>query len=82
MSRIMCHVEYTDTFGGEANYAWVKRNRFVFSDQNITLSDDEAKAKALDLMELTGLDGEWSDYGEMMQFTPTDSNTTMFVTFG
>lgn len=24
----MYHVEYTDTFGGEANYSWVRRVRF------------------------------------------------------
>lgn len=70
-------VEYTDTFGGEANYCWVKRATFTLdSYTNRTII---RKAKAL--MGLTNVRGRTEDYGDMLKFTPYKSNTVMFVTY-
>lgn len=30
MTRTRIQIEYTDTFGGELNYSWVKREAFLF----------------------------------------------------
>lgn len=69
-------VEYTDTFGGEANYCWVKRAEFTLdgaSSRTVILR----KAKAL--VGLTGVRGRTEDYGDMLKFTPYKSCTVMFV---
>jgi hypothetical protein len=67
--------EYTDTFGGEANYSWVRRTTFdVKTNTNRAIL---RKAKAL--MGLSGARGRTEDYGDMLKFTPYKSCTVMFV---
>lgn len=68
-------VEYTDTFGGEANYCWVKRANFTL--EVYTRRSALRKAKAL--IGLTGVRGTTEDYGDMLKFTPYKSCTVMFV---
>ena len=71
-----CEVEYTDTFGGQANYSWVKRETFECADNENPMK----KAKAL--IGLTGVRGVKIDMGETISFKPYNSNTIMFITFG
>jgi len=72
------NVEYTDTFGGEANYCWVKRDSFLLeADCKLKL----IKAFAKDLIGLRGVRGTWEDYGDMLKFTPRGSCTVLFVTY-
>lgn len=80
-------LEYTDTFGGEANYCWVKRRVLTLSPAN----GDDAKARkrysarvrrgAKRAIGLTGVRGEWTDYGDMMEFRPRNLCTVLFVTW-
>lgn len=71
-------VEYTDTFGGEANYCWVKRDSFMLESVDVKF----VKAFAKDLMGLKGVKGMWEDYGDDLIFRPRGSCTVMFVNFG
>ena len=69
-------VEYTDTFGGEANYCWVKRDSFILEAD---CKDKDVKSFAKDLMGLKGVRGRWEDYGDSYSFRPYRSNTVLFV---
>lgn len=69
-------VEYTDTFGGEANYCWVKRDSFLLESNCATAL---VKRFAKDLMGLKGIRGTWEDYGDTLKFTPRNSCTVLFV---
>ncbi len=69
-------VEYTDTFGGEANYSWVKRDNFTLDD---TASRTAILRKAKALMGLSGVKGRLDDYGDSYAFRPYGSCTVMFV---
>ena len=71
------HVEYTDTFGGEANYSWVDRYEF----DPAGMSDLAIIRKAKYLCGLAGLRGRAAWYGEMYEFRPYGHCTIMFITF-
>jgi hypothetical protein len=73
------NVEYTDTFGGEANYCWVKRATFQIVEH---ASRHAIMRQANRLIGLTGLRGKAHDHGDMIEFRPSRSCTVMFVTFG
>lgn len=69
--------EYTDTFGGEANYSWVRRATFDVK----TNSNRAILRKAKALMGLSGVRGTTEDYGDMLRFKPYGSATVLFVTY-
>lgn len=71
-------IEYTDTFGGEANYGWVKRSSFTLPK---IVSDSLIKRVAKEIMGLTGIKGEWSDIGDGYSFKPQGSCTILFIIF-
>lgn len=90
----MHDVEYTDTFGGEVNYAWVRRASVAMPDlthYGYTGSTDGSYARAnkvyqRELMRrakaavgLTGVRGTRSDYGDTIEFRPYGSCTVLFV---
>ena len=69
-------VEYTDTFGGEANYCWVKRETVSMPEltyygydggSNYTKANNvfkrELMKRAKSVMGLTGVRGKTEDYG-------------------
>ena len=69
-------VEYTDTFGGESNYSWIKRCKVETpprSKQALVMR--RAKA-ALGLSGLRGRTSWWGDGGE---FRPHGIATVVFV---
>lgn len=89
-------VEYTDTYGGEANYSWVRRAKVSMPElthYGYTGSTDgsysranrianrELMRKAKAAVGLTGIRGRTSDYGDMIEFRPYRSATVLFVTF-
>lgn len=89
-------VEYTDTFGGEANYSWVRRATVTVPEltaYGYTGSADgsfgrAARAqqrvlmhKAKAAMGLTGTRGTLESYGDTFAFRPYGSCTVMFVNF-
>lgn len=87
-------VEYTDTFGGEANYCWIKRATITMPDlthygYDGALGYTKANArmerhlmrKAKAAMGLSGVRGRREDGEDTIAFYPYGSATVMFVTF-
>ena len=70
-------VEYTDTFGGEANYSWVRRDSITVPEK---ASDRLIMMRARRAMGLTGCPGRTDTIGELLEFRPYGSCTVMFVT--
>lgn len=87
-------IEYTDTFGGEANYSWVRRARVSmpelthygydggtnYAKANL-VSQRELMKRAKAAMGLTGVRGETYHYGDSSEFRPYRSCTVMFITY-
>lgn len=71
-------VEYTDTFGGEANYSWVERVNLTFPSG---VSDRAVMRAAKAAMGLTGVRGRRADYGDTLEFRPYGEATVLFVSF-
>ena len=65
--------EYTDTFGGEANYCWVKRGKL--RAKNWLGAVRMAKRAA----GLSGVRGRTTRYGDMVEFRPYGACTVLFV---
>lgn len=75
-------VEYTDTFGGEANYCWVKRATIDSPFDDIVphaTATRRLKRAAKAKMGLTGVKGEWYDSGDFYEFRPRNMCTVLFV---
>jgi hypothetical protein len=88
------NVELTDTFGGEANYAWVKRATVSVPDlthYGYDGGDGYAKANRIaerELMKaakaavgLTGVQGVKASFGDTIEFRPYGACVVMFVTY-
>lgn len=90
------YVEYTDTFGGEPNYCWVKRH--IISVPELThygytgsvdssyskanrIANRELMRKAKALVGLTNVRGVTHHHGDMIEFRPYHMCTVMLVTF-
>ena len=69
-------VEYTDTFGGEANYCWVKRETLELP---CGLSRKTVMRRAKKVMGLSGVRGRSSCSGDFWEFRPYGSCTVMFA---
>jgi hypothetical protein len=75
---ITWNVEYTDTYGGEANYCWVNRQD-IETPRNAKQALIMRRAKAS--VGLTGARGRTYWHGDSGEFRPYRSCTVMFVTF-
>lgn len=87
------HVEYTDTFGGEANYSWVRRRTVTmpelthygydggtnYSKAN-RVYERELMRKAKAAVGLTGSRGTVYRHGGDIEFRPHGCATVMFIT--
>jgi len=71
-------IEYTDTYGGEANYGWVKRESFEVEG---AVSDNIMVRKLKRMINLSGVNCKREDLGEMIKLTPQGSNTVAFITW-
>ena len=69
-------VELTDTFGGEANYSWVRRAE-IEAPSSITNRTLVRRAKAA--IGLTGVRCETSSYAEAIELRPYGSCTVAFI---
>jgi hypothetical protein len=74
---ITLEVEYTDTFGGEANYCWVKRATLELPDG---LSDAAIMRRAKKAIGISGMRGRSTTYGDCFEFMPYGHATVMFAT--
>ena len=68
--------EYTDTFGGEANYAWVRRVEFELPE---SASDLVAVRKAKALLGLENVRCKREEMGETITLKPCGSCTVLFI---
>jgi hypothetical protein len=71
-------LEHTDTFGGEANYCWVRRESLADSgDKPLTRRQIVRAAKAF--AGFTGMRCEVESYGDMYRITPRGICQTVFA---
>ena len=70
-------IELTDTFGGEANYSWIKRHEF----ETDGLTDNQIIRKARKLIGLDGVQTTKSDCGDMIQWNIKGACLVAFLTF-
>ena len=88
------NVEYTDTFGGEANYSWVKRAKITMPElthygydgaTNYSkcnkVFERELMKRAKAEMGLTGVRGRTYHNGDMSEFRPYRCCTVMFISW-
>ena len=85
-------IEYTDTFSGEANYAWLKRADITmpelthygydgaqgFARAN-RVYERELMRRAKAAMGLTGVRGQVCRTGETIEFRPANSCTVLII---
>lgn len=72
-------VEYTDTYGGEANYSWVRKSSFE-APEGASQAMIVRRAKAS--LGLTGWPMRTESMGDMYKLTPSDGSCTVaFVTW-
>lgn len=70
------YIEYTDTFGGEANYSWCERHEFDCTG----MTDVQIMRKAKRLCNLTGVRGKVQRIGDTTEFRPYKMCTVLFIT--
>jgi hypothetical protein len=86
------NVEYTDTFGGEANYSWVRRVSVTMPElthygydggtnyvKSNKVFERELMRKAKAAVGLTGVRGRKESFGDTIAFYPYGSCTVLFV---
>ena len=78
MSRMIFEVEHTDTFGGEANYAWVHRYEFEADDDTTDLA---LVRRAKKLCGVSGQRSTTESWGDMIAIRMTHSCQIIFITF-
>jgi hypothetical protein len=69
-------IEVTDTFGGEANYCWVRRELLHFSEGT---GKAQVKRRLKAAMRLTGMPGKWADHGDSLEFRPYGTQTILMA---
>jgi hypothetical protein len=74
------NIEVTDTFGGEANYCWVKRQT-IEADEKIS---DRAVIRRCKKAAEVNYRHRKTDFGDMIRldFEPGGWLAVMFITFG
>ena len=80
-------VEYTDTFGGQSNYSWVRRGSVTVPE----LPHYDAKAnrrqmvqvvrKAKAIAGLTGVKCRREEHGDLIALYPYGSCTVLFISY-
>lgn len=75
----MYNIEVTDTFGGEANYAWGYQRVL---DAPATLSQRALVRRVKALIGWTGARCDVTDYGDMLDIRPRGTCIVCFVTYG
>lgn len=72
------NIEVTDTFSGEANYAWVRRHTLDVID---TLSDYSIMRRVKAAVGWTGKRCMVHRYGDMLEIRPQGECQVCFVSF-
>jgi hypothetical protein len=71
--------EYTDTFGGEANYSWVRRVTIPAGGENESQAALMRRAKRA--LGISGVRGRTHSYGDSYELRPYGMCTVAFVTW-
>ena len=74
------HYEITDTYGGEANYSWVKRGK-IESKPGENYSDLAAVRRVKKDAGWENLRCKREDYGDMIVLRPVGQCVIMFINF-
>ena len=77
-TTVQVSIEYTDTFGGEANYSWVQRHDVTVPTGTSDLSVVRLAKK---LCGLSGVRCKREEYAGLIRLTPYNTCTTMFIEF-
>jgi hypothetical protein len=72
------HAELTDTYGGEANYGWVRRATFTVP---ASTSDRAIVRRAKKALQITGHPCHTSNVGDMIQLDPRNWCARAFITW-
>lgn len=72
------HIEYTDTFGGEANYSWVYRHSATVPDH---MSDLALVRYAKKYLGISGVRCDRQSWGDLIELRPRGMCTVVFLTF-
>lgn len=78
LMNLKVNVELTDTFGGEANYSWVKRASFEVAEGT---SDLAIVRRAKAEIGLTNVRCKSSNLGDMIELRPIGHCEVCFITF-
>ena len=73
---MLWHVELTDTFGGEVNYSWVRRDQLELPAD---ATDRQVVTAAKAALGLTGTRCRRFDHNEGFELRPCGSCTVAFV---
>lgn len=78
MSKIITYrVDYTDTFGGEANYGWLRTAHFVAPDD---ASNSTLIRRAKRALNMSGWATRTENMGDALMLRPQDgANVVMFI---
>ena len=78
--QIKFSLELTDTFGGEPNYAWVRRGEITLPEDATERQIVRAAKRAFGL---TGLRARKESYGDLisLDFAPSGVCQILFITF-
>ena len=78
MKPIHFDLELTDTFGGEANYSWVIREKLVTHQR---YSDAWIVRQAKAVVGMTGVRSRTTNYGDSLRIDFVGACQVLFVTF-
>ena len=70
-------VQHTDTFGGEANYSWVKNHTLELKNSSRLAIVRAAKK----VCGFNGVKSQVTDYGDLIEIRPIGYNQIAFVEF-
>lgn len=85
MSQVTFEAEYTDTYAGEANYSWVRREQIVMTEDESKIGSKRYNAllmrRAKKAIGISGARGKVHDFGNDLEFRPYKSCTVLFINF-
>jgi hypothetical protein len=74
--QIKAEVELTDTFGGEANYSWVRRKEIEIPKNAKTPQIMRIAKKAIGF---SGVRGKTFNHGDFIEFRPSGICQVVFI---
>lgn len=75
---MIAKIEVTDTFGGEANYSWVRKYEINLKE---SYSDFKIVREAKKLAGWTGVKCDREEFSDMIKLKPRNFCQVMFITF-